>query len=118
MFMRTFKGNILITLAGVLVVGCQRASPDDARAGDGIDCAVNGSDFANDCTVESEAGNLTIHHPGGGFRRFVIERQGAITAADGADTVNTKSLPDGRMEIEVGRDRYVIGQASSQAKPR
>ncbi|MDB5715919.1 MAG: hypothetical protein JWO15_3316 [Sphingomonadales bacterium] len=49
---------------------------------------------------------LTIHHADGGFRKLAVALDGTITAADGASEAIGHPLADGRLEVEIGGDRY------------
>jgi hypothetical protein len=112
MSMRIFNSATVISIVGsCLVTGCG-TSTGDVPAGDRMDCAVEGSELANVCTVEKGAGILTIHHPDGGFRRLIIDGKGALSAADGADIATTEKRADGRTVVQIGRDRYVFGHSA------
>ncbi|WP_162987198.1 hypothetical protein [Sphingomonas paeninsulae] len=108
--MRIFKAAVLVLLIG----GCHRASSVDVPAADRIECAIGGADLANDCAIQrnTNVGEFAIHHLDGGFRRFAVEKNGTISAADGADTVSSKPIGDGRVELKIAGDRYILGSAS------
>lgn len=103
MFTRTFNAALLALAGCGQGVGNQpvaKALP--------VECALNNAaDFTSDCGLEAsgDASRLTILHPDGGFRRFVIGTDG-VMAADGADGVIVHALKDGRSEIAIGTDRY------------
>jgi hypothetical protein len=119
MSMRISKSGLVFPLIGIcLVTGCSRTSTNDGPAGDRIECAIGASAFANSCTIEEGAGVLTVHHPDGGFRRLVIDSNGAFSTADGADTATSIKRADGRTEVRIGQDRYVIDKPGTQARPR
>jgi hypothetical protein len=77
-----------------------------------IDCRPEGeSDFARACTVETfdgaEGRILTIRKADGGFRRLRVTSDGrGVAAADGAARAQVTLLPDGRIEVEIGGDRF------------
>jgi hypothetical protein len=103
--MRTFRAALLLAL----VAGCHRTSSIDVPEADRIDCATGGAtEFSRDCALErsTDAGVLTIHHADGGFRKLNVDPDGTITAADGAIEATGHPLADGRLEVEVGGDRY------------
>jgi hypothetical protein len=110
MFMRIFKAAVLVLLIG----GCHRTSSINVPAADRIECAIGGAVLADDCAIEriTNVGEFAIHHFDGGFRRFIIEKDGAISAADGADTVTRKPIGEGRVELQIAGDRYILGPAS------
>jgi len=79
------------------------AAPDDR-----IDCRVEGSSaFEHNCIVEVEGRLLTIRKPDGGFRRLETTSDGrGVIAADGAEMAVVILLPDNRIEVAVGGDRF------------
>ena len=83
-----------------------------------LECAIGGGAFARICTVEQVRGaegvTLTIHEPQGGFRRLLVTPAGEVVAADGAERAMTVPLPDGRVEVTIGRDRYRIPPPAAQ----
>lgn len=117
--MRIFKRGLVVPLIGIwLLAGCNRAASDDIPAGDRIDCAVGGAEFASACTIERGAGTLIVHHPDGGFRRLSVDGQGAVSAADGAEIATSSKRKDGRIEVQVGQDHYVIGGSAAETHPQ
>lgn len=85
----------------------------EAPLGEQIGCALAGaSQFTQDCALERAAGGearlLVVRHPDGGFRRFVLGRDGkSISVADGAQpALGTGS--GGVFEVRVGQDAYRI----------
>ena len=99
----------------LLLASCSAEEPQEApfAVDDTIECALDGADgFARECGVEriDDDGprTLVIHHPDGGFRRFVITDDGTgLAAADGAD--RTQITPrDGAIEVALGGDRYIL----------
>jgi hypothetical protein len=84
-----------------------------AKASDKIECALSGEqNFEKVCAIDrGEGALLTLRHSDGGFRRLTLETDGTIDTADGADAVAVKTLSDGRAEITIGEDRYLLPQA-------
>ncbi|WP_145955452.1 hypothetical protein [Sphingorhabdus sp. SMR4y] len=97
----------------------QRAA---AQAGDDgkISCAIDGaSDFTRDCLVERLSGEngvtMIIRHPDGGFRRFNVLTDGhGLEAADGFDKARISIVEDGKIQVSVGPDKYLL---PAQIKP-
>ena len=113
-------GRMPLLLSSILMIAaCTEQGPDDPTSGrsdsvpgeETVACAIGpGSDFASRCPVEratSEDGNvLVVRHPGGGFRRFLLDEKGAgLTALDGADVARGE-LQGGMLVLSVGEDRY------------
>ena len=93
------------------------AAPRAGEPDNRIDCRPAGAAaFERACTVDSadsrEGRILTIRKADGGFRRLLIDRQGNIFAADGAEQV-TLTRTDARdtapVEVEIGGDRFRLG---------
>ena len=89
---------------------CSKPAPTVAMRH--IDCALAGAaTFSPDCGVEeAHAGGrafLVVQNRDGSFRRFekVADGRGVI-AADGVQEARAGWLPDGRLEVTVGHDRY------------
>ena len=87
------------------------AAPADAPPG--LECAIGGGAFTSDCTIERQAGAggitaLVIRNASGGFRRLELRGDGTIAPADGAEPAENLQLPDGRVEVTIGGDRYRI----------
>lgn len=89
------------------------ADSDDGRA----ECAIGqGGQWARACLIERGEGadgpTLTLRHPDGGFRRFLIVTDGrGIVPADGAEQASLSMHGDAmhgdrRVEVRVGDDRY------------
>ena len=76
-----------------------------------IPCALaRARDFKPDCTREIARGPdgevWVIHHPDGGFRRFVLIDKGTrIATADGAEEVRARRVGS-ELEVRVGPDGY------------
>lgn len=69
--------------------------------------------MGRDCTLERVSTNdFVIHHPGGGFRRFVrMEEEGNVwlEPADGADRVMLEDRSDdGQYVIGLQNERYSL----------
>ena len=96
-----------IALALLLLAGCGGAAPDDR-----IECRPAGAaSFARVCTMENietaEGLVLVLRKPDGGFRRILQANDGrGLVAADGAEPADVALLPDGRIEISLGGDRF------------
>ncbi len=104
MFLRTSSLAVFAALTA-----CGKIAPEDNEPR--VACAVNGAaSFTDSCRVLSvgrgDGWLMTVRHPDGGFRRFAIDASGGVSAADGSEAVVGKPLPDGRLEIAVGGDRY------------
>lgn len=93
-----------------LLAACGAQSPPPP--GDTVDCAIGaGADLASDCTLEQVAGTgeIVIHHPDGGFRRFVIDAAtGGVAPLDGAEPLVQQPGKGGAVQFAVGDDRYSI----------
>jgi hypothetical protein len=122
--MRIFSLSFVLALASC---GGPAADPKATGAtpdANTIACAVAGAnDFANDCAVEQSAGKdgtiLTIHHPGGGFRRLMIATDGrGVVAADGAEAALVTPIKGDLIEVTLGGDRYRLpATVKGAAKP-
>ena len=113
----TFVG-MTVFFSAIVLVSCSgadhsnqaaaAAGPDDNR----IECRIgNATEFERFCTIEqgeSEAGQtLTVHKPDGGFRRFVVARDGTgVAAADGAEPAMVTIIADDRIEVAIGGDTF------------
>ncbi len=94
-----------------MLAGCASNTPQAAgEPADRIDCALGTADFARTCAIERQPAVLILRHPDGGFRRLDVAPDRTLTAADGAGEVVGKPLPDGRLEIALGGDRYRLPQ--------
>ena len=97
-----------VWLVLLLLAGCGRAPGDPEPEMRAIDCALAGAaPFTPTCRVEQAGQVLVVHHPDGGFRRLqkVSDGRGVI-AADGIEPAHVAWIPDGRLEVVVGQDRY------------
>lgn len=89
-------------------------------SGDGIDCAVAGSQaFERACLVErEEGGTLAIRHPDGGFRRLLITEDGrGVIAADGAAQARVEVIADNGIEVAIEDDRYRLPATIRSGQP-
>jgi hypothetical protein len=88
------------------------AAPAPGAPDNRIDCRPEGAAaFARACSVEgfdSDDGRLlTIRKPDGGFRRLRVTADGSgVVAADGAERARVAILDGGRIEVEIGGDRF------------
>jgi hypothetical protein len=89
------------------------ADADPAASDEKADCAIAGAaDYTPACTVERSDTGLVVHHPDGGFRRFETgEGDNRVRPADGAEAAQWRELADGRVEVVVGQDRYLLNLA-------
>ena len=101
----------------IMLGGCGLQS--SAPQGDLIECAIGpGAQFSKVCTLETLGGDdFVIHHPDGGFRRFVWTGTGgerAIGSVIGAGEVEIR-MPVSPSHIEFALDndryRYPVGEA-------
>lgn len=94
--------------ASALLAACGPETP--APEGTAVICAIGpGSDYAEVCTLERvDPVEFIIHHPDGGFRRFVWADTGALTAADGAEPLDYQESVDqtGMIEFGMQNERY------------
>jgi hypothetical protein len=88
------------------------AAPPPGAPDNRIECQIAGAGaFERACTVESAEGPsgrvLTIRKADGGFRRLLITNDGhGVVAADGAEPARVMLLPDHRIEVAIGGDRF------------
>jgi hypothetical protein len=106
--MRIFSVALVLTLVACGSKPAVENKVEQAKADDRIECAIGGvTDFSNDCAIErGDGAALTLRHKDGGFRRLMLEADGTIDTADGAETMTVQPLGDRRTEITVGADRY------------
>lgn len=102
-----------LVLPAFLLAACGSETP--APQGPEVRCAIGpGAELAEVCTLErTDPVEFIIHHPDGGFRRFVWADTGELTLADGAEPLSvTDSIDDPEViEMTVGSDRYRLRQA-------
>lgn len=98
----------LVMLA--LLAACGDTSPPPP--GERITCAIGeGAALASDCTLEQVAGSadFVIHHPDGGFRRFILDAAtGMVAPQDGAELLVPQAGEGDAVAFAVGADRYAI----------
>lgn len=103
--------RIFSPLPLVLLAACGGAE-SPPPVGETVDCAIGAaSDLGSDCTLERVAGTqeIVIHHPDGGFRRFVTDAAtGGLAPMDGADSLVPQTGEGGAVQFAVGEDRYSI----------
>lgn len=96
----------------LLPAACARPTGDAEPAMTAIDCATAGATaFSGDCRVEKagsgEQALLVVHHKDGTFRRLrKVDDGRGVVSADGVEEARVAWLPDGRLEVSVGPDRY------------
>lgn len=113
--------------APLLLAACGGpASPAAGESDNRIECrAGSASAFERTCTIEiAEAPGgmvFTLRKPDGGFRRLLQTFDDNFVAADGAEAAHVTRLPDGRIEVEIGGDRFRFGtewRVTHSAEPR
>lgn len=111
MFMRIFN---LIAFSTLSACGASlpQTATENAADIDKVDCQVEGAAaFDKTCAIERvNIGQdliLTLRHAGGGFRRFLITKDGrGLIVADGAEPAILTTISSHEIEVAVGRDRY------------
>jgi len=85
-----------------LLAACGSASPEPE--GEAIECAIGpGAEFSAVCTLEIVSeGEIVIHHPDGGFRRFTrsADTPLELVPADGADLMVSQTPSAGFLGAE------------------
>lgn len=116
--MRRFSFILLL----MLLAACNEAPPGEMSNGaaapppgqpdNRIECRTgDAAAFDRVCTMDStdsaEGRILTIRKADGGFRRLRVTTDGhGVVAADGAERVRVTILEGGRIEAEIGGDRF------------
>ncbi len=102
---------ILLTLS---LAACGKAGGDELLPkGETVLCSLGGAkDFKPHCQLERSVVDgvqvFIVRHPDGAFRRLQVSADGQnLLAADGADETQS-ALKEGRYEVILGPDRYVI----------
>lgn len=98
--------------AFALLAACGAESPPPPGAE--VECAIGtGADFSPVCTLEQVVGGeVVIHHPDGGFRRFARSADaGALVPLDGAEPLVPEPGVADATGFGVGADRYRIPPA-------
>ena len=105
MSLRIFSALTLLTA----LTACG-GNVSEAPEGEKVACAIGpGAEFSDVCTLELVAADeFVIHHPNGGFRRFVYADTGIVAASDGVDAIANEVIDGeaGMWEFKVGSDRY------------
>jgi len=98
----------LAGLLPALMLGACTAHDSVADGAEPIECKLAGvTSFERVCTLEKsqspEGEVLTARAPGGGFRRFLVVRDGrGVIAADGAEEVQAKTAGKGSIDVTAG----------------
>lgn len=105
-----------VAFATLLLAGCgnaaERSATSDGPADDRVDCRPAGeARFARICMLDAadspDGRVLTLRKPDGGFRRLLVTPDGrGVVAADGAEPARVAILDGGRIEVEIGGDRF------------
>ena len=94
-------------LLGVLAACGGEVSPPPP--GDSVDCAIGaGVEMSAVCALERVAsgGEIVIHHPDGGFRRFVRDpASGGLALLDGSEPLMVTGGEGGALQVSVGEVR-------------
>jgi hypothetical protein len=103
-------------LAAILLLLASCGGPPSAESVESdsrtIECRPAGAAaYAANCTLESapsaDGSVLTLRKPDGGFRRLLLaDDERGLVAADGAEQPGVALLPDGRIEVALGGDRF------------
>jgi hypothetical protein len=98
-------GAVLLVMA---LAACSRQAGEPS--GEPIDCALGAATkMARVCKLETRgtgnAREFVVHHPDGGFRRFLGDGAGGLTAADGAEAARVR-MSGQSVEIVLGGNRY------------
>lgn len=101
--------SLLALLAALAACGGEVSPPPP---GDSVGCAIGaGVEMSAVCTLErvDEGDEIVIHHPDGGFRRFVRDpANGALAPLDGAEPLVMTEGEGGALQFAVGEDRYSV----------
>jgi hypothetical protein len=96
----------ILASAIVLVLASCGSAPAEIAADERIECRLAGSAaYQRACLLEASGRILTVRKPDGGFRRLRAGPDG-IAAFDGAEPARSMILHDGRVEVEIGGDRF------------
>ena len=108
--MRISSAALFLMLSSCGVAPVVENKFSQAKPDDRIECALGGTqDFTRVCAIERGEGTvLTLRHSDGGFRRLTLEPVGSIDSAVGADALTIQTFGDGRTEVTVGEDRYLL----------
>ncbi|APG62633.1 hypothetical protein LPB140_07350 [Sphingorhabdus lutea] len=119
--MRIFNHASLYFLfaAAFMLHGCSEQADNSpfqeetASADNKIMCALNGTDkFEKICVRENivEKGQtiVTLKHPDGGFKRFIIVKGRGLIAAEGFDNSEIEILDGSQILLRSGNDQYKL----------
>lgn len=114
-------------VALTLLAGCNSKPADPfggAAEADKIECRIGAATgFDRTCIVERTIGPdgliLTIRHPDGGFRRFLVTTDGrGVVAADGAEPATVTVEGGDGILVAIGGDTYRLpATVKPAAKP-
>lgn len=104
-----------LLLVPFILAACSSPSepPPEAKGDENIACAIGGSaELRQVCSAEwlvkDGRQSLIVRHPDGAFRRFDLRPDGSgLAAADGAEPAQSV-LRDGKFDVTVGADRYLV----------
>lgn len=112
-------GRLTLMAPAILYLSACGGGPDKGNLPDTptieLDCTITegGADAAGKCALEwlaQQAGedrSFLIHHPGGGFRRFMVSADGTnVGAADGAEPLRREEDAEKGLILTVGGDVY------------
>jgi hypothetical protein len=93
------------------------AAPPPGEPDNRIECRPAGAaSFSRTCTVDSldspQGWLLTVRKEDGGFRRLLVNRDGRISAADGAQPAHIVADNAAGTEVEIGGDRFRLPRRS------
>jgi len=116
-----------MTGATFLLAACSQPAATQANGmaktqEDVIACAHPRAPLASGCTVDRQVGAtgtvLTIRHPDGAFRRFVLAKDGrGVIAADGAAPGRLTVTGANQIMLSLDGDRYVLPATLKRARP-
>ena len=93
------------------------AAPSPGEPDNRIECRPAGAaSFSRTCTVDNvdspQGWLLTVRKEDGGFRRLLVNRDGRISAADGAQPAHIVADNAAGTEVEIGGDRFRLPRRS------
>ncbi|MCB2015105.1 MAG: hypothetical protein R3E11_12845 [Sphingobium sp.] len=109
--MRISDRTALVLLAGSL------SACGSALEGEPVSCRVGEEEaFAETCLLVWQGQHdFIIHHPDGGFRRFIVARDTReIHVADGAEMLEVKRPEKGLLSLTIGDTVYRIEERQFQ----
>jgi hypothetical protein len=103
----------------LLLCACNGAAEWDKRSH--MTCWHGASTSPLDChyrAVPLAQGRLvTVYHPEGGFRRFIVTRHGEIKPADGAEIASVVYDRDAELKVVVNQWRYLWPREIQARRP-